>query len=41
MIMSQEHTEHASKTSNMYGTVAWAAPEVLKQEKACPESDIW
>ena len=25
----------------MYGTIPWAAPEVLRQEKACTESDIW
>ena len=25
----------------MYGTIPWAAPEVLRQEKARTESDIW
>ena len=37
----QEHFDCTSKTSNMYGTIPWAAPEVLRQEKACRESDIW
>ena len=37
----QEHFDCTSKTSNMYGTIPWSAPEVLRQEKACPESDVW
>lgn len=34
------HAE-TKKTSYIYGTAPWAAPEVLRGESACSQSDIW
>ena len=34
-------TSEKNKTSYLYGTAPWAAPEVLRSESARSQSDIW
>lgn len=37
----QQETIDKGKTKYIYGTAPWAAPEVLRGEKAKTTSDIW
>ena len=41
MIIFMQESLDKDKTKYLYGTAPWAAPELLRGEKAHPESDIW
>ena len=34
-------TSEKNRTSYLYGTAPWAAPEVLRSESAQSQSDLW
>ena len=34
-------TSEKNRTSYLYGTAPWAAPEILRGESAQSQSDIW